>query len=40
MCKLGVFDDFSGMASRGSMGWKWMQKHTQKLTICLVGGLN
>ena len=40
MCGTGVFDHFSRMFfffSRGSMDWKWMQKHTQKLIICLVG---
>ena len=38
MCGVGVFDDFSGMSffSRGNMGWKWMEKHVQKLIICLV----
>ena len=27
---IGVFDYFS------CMGWKWMQKHNQKLVICFV----
>ena len=33
-----MFDDFSGMGffSRGRIGWKWMQKQTQKSIICLI----